>query len=336
MKTIDVTSSYLELLAREEEVTASVRDAIDRLSCRQPALAQVIADLIDDDLSTTSIFRMLPFPIIGSLSGRPESVVPLMAASRLWWVGAEIFDDLADGEYDAKESGPSPSQASVGSAACLTAIPLDLLDHQMVPDCFRAAWASEMIDSSLRAAEGQLADLSSLTAPPSWAAVMKSYAGKTGAPYARDAAMTAQLAGVDDEAVRGWRNFGRLFGVLRQLTNDRCRPNSPEIDVDMTNGTRTLLFAHATEVVSGSSEAEKLRALYAEAQRNPEVHEELREYLSQSSISVSYNDRVYAIYRRLCILLDYLAPQSADRDLIRWMLNDSVDAALLHDAEDAE
>ncbi|MEU3855302.1 polyprenyl synthetase family protein [Streptomyces sp. NPDC029554] len=329
---VDVTPAYNILLGREDEIAASVRSSIDHFAALRPILADTVARLVDSDLSRSNIFRLLPFPIMGSLSQESDSVLPIVVASRIWWTGAEVFDDLADGQYDSTTGAMTAAQASVGSAACLTAVPLSVLDHELIPSHLKESWTREMVDSALDAAEGQLADLSTGATPISWSAVMKSYAGKSGAPYGRDAAMTAQLAGVDDEAIRGWRNFGRLFGVLRQLANDR-NSQSAGVDVDLTNGTRTALLAHAVETLAGTGEANRLAMLHRRAQQDVAAQDELREYLEDTGISHSYNSRVHTMFRRLCALLDHLAPPSDDKNLMRWMLEISVEDSLLRSKE---
>ncbi|MFI5998781.1 polyprenyl synthase [Streptomyces sp. NPDC051362] len=245
--------------------------------------------------------------------------MPVAMLSRVWWTGAEIFDDLVDGDFDPGEVGLSDAQAGIASAACLMLVPQAMIEQQDLPDRLKAAWSQEFAVGSLSAAEGQLDDVSAGTGALSWAAVMRIYAGKSGAPYGRDAAMTAMLANVDEAAVRGWRAFGRLFGVLRQLANDRASATT-EGDKDLANGTRTLLLALAVEEAD-AREAQALKALSIDAMGDPEARVVLRQRLGRSRIVADYNRRVGVIHRRLSGLLAALAQPSEYRDLIQWMVD---------------
>ncbi|WP_265565467.1 polyprenyl synthase [Streptomyces hygroscopicus] len=334
MAIIDVTRAYKDLLAREEEITAAVRTSVGLFGDDQPLLADAVARLLHSDCSKASVFRLLPIPVLGALGGDPDHALPLVVASRIWWTGAEVFDDLADGQYDAVATGVPAAQASIASAACLALVPLTVLDQQALPRHLKSSWVRECVDSSLQAAEGQLADVSSASGFPSWATAMRTYADKCGAPYARDAAMAAQLAGASDELLRGWRAFGRLFGVLRQLANDRSA-ESAETDEDLINGTNTLLLAHAAESAAGTAEWDTLTSLRVRARHDPAARVAFGERLNAPDISGTYNQRVRSLHRNLCVLLETLADPSEDRDLIRWMLDASAKASRLGRTEDA-
>ncbi|WP_328760383.1 polyprenyl synthetase family protein [Streptomyces sp. NBC_00271] len=334
MTVVDITPAYSSLLVWEDEIAAAVRSFISRLGDSCPSVADVVVRLIDTDFTKASVFRLLPFPVLSGLGGDTIRALPVAVASRIWWTGAEVFDDLADGQYDDAATGVSAAQAAVGSAACVGVIPLAVLDHWELSPSLRTHWSRELVKSSLHAAEGQLSDVSSASAALSWATVMRGYAGKCGAPYARDAAMAAHLAGASDEMVRGWRAFGQLFGVMRQLANDRGA-DSAEVDEDLVNGTQTLLLAHAFETAGGATELEELTSLRVAAQSDVTARVAFGERLSAPGIATTYNRRIDRIHRHLCALLEALAPASGDRALLRWMLNTSVEAAHLHGVEGA-
>src|SRR5260370_29996311 len=146
--------------------------------------------------------------------------------------------------------GMSVAQAMVACTACLSLIPHKAAEMFAPSARLAAAWAGELTSSSLQCAEGQLRDLARADDAVSWKQAMRAYAGKTGAPYGRDAAMAALTAGLPGEQVRGWRSFGGLFGVLRQLANDRAGDGADH--ADLVNGTPTLLLAHAFGHLAGS------------------------------------------------------------------------------------
>src|SRR5262249_40478070 len=156
------------------------------------------------------------------------------------------LDDVIDGEFDASTAGLTIAEATIASMACITLLPRDVVSRQGLPAALEAAWTREVTRAALRSASGQLDDVAAARGVLSWRRVMVGYAGKSGSAYARDAVMAAGLAGAGPEQLRGWRAFGCLFGVLRQLANDRA-PQRAQEDTDLANGTRTLMLAHAVE-----------------------------------------------------------------------------------------
>ncbi|MDX3238309.1 polyprenyl synthetase family protein [Streptomyces sp. ME03-5709C] len=319
MSVKDISSAYRRLLGRQESISASLGSALDVLSGSQPSLAAAVRRLLDGDGSVHSPFRLLAFPVLGAISGDEEMALPVAMLSRVWWTGAEVFDDLADGEFDAAGTGLSGAQASIASASCLTLLPQALIAQQGLSARLTSEWTREFADASLSAAEGQLNDVSAGTGTISWSAVMRIYAGKSGVPYGRDAAMVAMLAHADDAAVRGWRAFGRLFGVLRQLANDRASATDIH-DEDLANGTWTLQLALALEE-SDPRDRQELASLHARAADDLSTRSMLRERLDAAGMAVAYGRRVEAMRRKLTGLLMALAGPSQHRDLMHWMID---------------
>ncbi|MGW7047830.1 hypothetical protein ACWGDT_35110 [Streptomyces avermitilis] len=314
-----ITAVYQRLLAQQLSISASLRPTLDRLAEGQPSLAAAVGRLLDSDGSTSSPFRLLPFPILGAFALDEDLALPVATLSRVWWTGAEVFDDLADGEFDAADVGLTSAQASTASTACLVLVPQAMIEQLGLPERLRSAWSQELLAGSLSAAEGQLEDLSAGRGAMSWAAVMRTYAGKSGAAYGRDAAMTAMLASADEVVIRGWRAFGKLFGVLRQLANDQASA-SATVDKDLANGTWTLLLALAVEGAS-TREAAVLEDLRVHAMNDLSARTALRRRLARSDILDAYKQRVGAIHRRLSNLLAEIAEPSEHRDLMQWMVD---------------
>lgn len=322
------------LLGRLASISAAVDSALHPIAVDHPSLIAGVRRLLDSDGSVRNTFRLLPFPLLGALSADEELAVPLAVLSRIWWTGAEVLDDLADGDFSPALVGLSLSQASIASTACLTLVPQWLIERQDLPGRVRQQWRNEFADGSLHAAEGQLEDVSAGAEPASWGSVMRVYVGKSGAPYGRDAAMAAMVAGADDTAVRGWRAFGRLFGVLRQLANDGASALASR-DEDLLNGTSTLLLALARERLE-PDEADALTALRTRAMEDAEARRVLRARLARPDVASAYRGRVDVVRGKLSDLLRELTAPSEHRDLIQWMIDDSaLDARALGPAEAA-
>jgi hypothetical protein len=325
----DVSSVYGDLIERQRALGAAVRSAA-RLACRDTEpLRRAVLRLLEIDKSGESPFRLLAFPVLGALTGDPGPALPVCVLSRLWWAGVEVLDDVMDREFDASTAGLSRAEATIASMACITLLPPDIVSRQGLPAALEAAWARELTRAALRSANGQLDDVAATTTEVgfSWRRVMVGYSGKSGAAYARDAVMAAGLAGAGPEQLRGWRAFGRMFGVLRQLAND-CAPRTAQEDADLANGTRTLMLAHAVEMLP-AAQARVLVETFAGARHDRAAREAVWARLRQPDLAGGYDMRVTVLADRASTLLEELAPTSEHRDLIQWMVNVSADRARL-------
>ncbi|MFE6904698.1 hypothetical protein ACFVFJ_49590 [Streptomyces sp. NPDC057717] len=324
----EVTSVFDGLRERQQALGTAVRTEVDLICADEPALHRAVVRLLEIDGSAVSPFRLLPFPLLGALTGNPDPALPVCVLSRIWWAGAEALDDLMDGQFDAETAGLAASQVTVASTACITLLPQELIARQRFPAAAETAWTHELTRATMRAAEGQLGDVAGSGKGPTWKNVMVGYAGKSGAAYARDAAMTARLADTETEHLNGWRSFGRLFGVLRQLANDRAAHSAAQ-DTDLANGTWTLLLAHAAEFLP-LAESRKLLDTYARAGHDLDVRQSVWSLLRRPDLANAYDQRMAILHGRLSVLLEKLAAPSRDRDLIQWMINVSADKAKLN------
>ncbi|MFD9286155.1 hypothetical protein ACFWD7_55085 [Streptomyces mirabilis] len=303
-----------------------MKQELDSMASKTPSLITSIKRLIDADLSVSSPFRLLPFAVSGALSKDEGAALPVVVLSRIWWLGAEVFDDLTDGKFNTAEVGLSRSQAVVVSAACLSAVPSMIIKQLDVEIDFKAACEWEYADSTLAAAGSQLDDVSNGEIR-SWSDVMRIYAGKSGAPYERDVALAALSAGAEGGRIRGWRVFGRLFGVLRQLANDRSCVDASE-DEDLINGTWTLLLAHAMEILSPPKRAE-LGDLRNLARDSSAARTQVMELLGSPDVASQYNRRIMTLHSKLSHLISLLAEPTECRDTIQWMIDVSTSNAFL-------
>ncbi|MGW3464963.1 polyprenyl synthetase family protein [Streptomyces olivaceoviridis] len=333
METQDITAEYQQMMLRQQALGDAVESAVHLACASQPALEHAVLRLLAIDASAASPFRLLPMPVLGALSGDPEPALPICVLSRLWWAGAETLDDLMDGEFDLRESGLTRSAVTVASTACLTVLPQAVIGQQRFPVELEAAWNRELAEATMCSANGQLDDVDPSGDLLSWKQTIVSYAGKTGAAYARDVAMAASLAGAGTEELRGWRAFGRLFGVLRQTANDRSAL-TVEQDSDLANGTRTLLLAYAVETLPSEASQALLEA-HARTRQDTAARRAVWEMLRRPEVAAGYNGRVDSIRWRLSTLLEQLAPPSRHRDVLQWMINVSAETSRLDDCAQA-
>jgi hypothetical protein len=326
MQTIDVTPVFRDINGMSSVVSALARQMVGQVCAAEEVLRWSVIQILERDQVGASPFRLMPLAVAGASGLRPTDAVAVGAISRVWWVGAETLDDIADGEFDSAYLGMSAAQAMIACTACLSLIPHKAAEMYAPSARLAAAWTGELASSSLQCAEGQLRDLARADDAVSWKQAMRAYAGKTGAPYARDAAMAALTAGLPGEQLRGWRSFGGLFGVLRQLANDRAGDGADH--ADLANGTPTLLLAHTFEHATGP-ERDHLARLREAAAGDRAQRQRLHEELAGPGLAAGYNGRIDAIGGRLAALLDRLAAASGYRDLLHWMIRASADQGKL-------
>ncbi len=305
----------------EAQVAAAVAAAVEDVGTALPYLGACVAGMTIGNVP----YRLLPMAVLGALTGDPQPAVPVCVVSQLWWAGAEALDDLTDSGGLSGGADRSVAESLIGGVACLTLLPHAVVERSPLAADVRQDWIRELNHANLDAAEGQLTDLEPDDGGFSWAQVITSYRGKTGAPYARDAVMAARLATAEEEALRGWRAFGWLFGLLRQLHNDAASAASAQ-DEDLANGTRVLQLAHALEVCPAAARAE-LRNLREMARTDRAARAELRRRLSQPAFADGYTARIRGMSRRACQLLDELAPASHYRDLLHVLVHASASGA---------
>jgi geranylgeranyl pyrophosphate synthase len=298
----------------DERVTTELGQAVDTICGPGSRLARLIMALVNREPS--QVHRLLSLMVLAAITGDPEPALPVCLVSRLWWAGVDALDDLVDGQAG-RAQGLSPQEVMVGSTACI-ALPQSVAGLFPVSDQIRLDWEREITRASAAAAEGQLAEQLAETEEPSWARAMASYRDKNGAAYARDAVMAARRATDDPAALRGWRAFGSMFGVLRQLRND-CQVTAPADDEDLANGVFTLELAHALENAAPDRRA-SLRELAGQARHDTAARDQLRRALAEPDLTQAYGTKIQAMGNRARLLLNELASPSPHRSLLHhWV-----------------
>jgi geranylgeranyl pyrophosphate synthase len=327
----DITQVVQQLREHQELVIASADLEATEICADTPVLRNSVLRLLHHDGSRSSLFRLLPWPVAGALGADPNDSSLSCVLSRLWWAGAETLDDIIDGDFAQKGVSLSPTQATIASISCLTVLPESVVARQGLRPELERDLRRDLTECSQQAAEGQIVDvLPSTFRTASWKSVMRSYAAKTGAAYARDVVMTARLIGSTEEDIYRWRAFGTLFGVLQQLVNDRVGLTADETG-DLAQGVATLLVAHTAEACS-PSEREQLRLMAEEARSDEDARQELLRLLKDPDNLAGYNARIESIAGRL----SQLWQTSTDGDseyshLAQWMLRTSMENAIVGD-----
>ena len=224
-----------------------------------------------------------------------EAPAPLVASNLLVFLGADLLDDIADGELP---DGWEPAVASLAATTLLcvaTRAALAALDT--TPE--RKVELSRCLDAALLdMSAGQHADLTSTPADPAAArAIAERKAGAEFALFARSAAL---LAGSD--RVDAYDAFGRDFGTAAQLASDLA-----SLDEDLAAGRHTLAVTHlAARGEPTDGPAAELRARLVEAG------------------SIRFAALVVAVYRQRAIeALEAAAPAQPYGDELRALLDEA-------------
>ncbi|MEV8514636.1 class 1 isoprenoid biosynthesis enzyme [Dactylosporangium sp. NPDC051484] len=285
------------------EVVGAVEDDLTAILARLRASGDVADEAMAEFLgsflgnlaargSTGAVDVMIRLPLLvhAAETGDPAGGRLAALVHLLWWAAARYLDDLADGGPQIRAD---PARCNAGILAALgvgSHLPIRLVGEAGMPDATKVAALAELSRGWLDGISGQLLDYTARPAGATVASVLASYEGKTGAPYAMAAAMAACLAGADPGRVERWRDVGRRFGVLRQLTNDQ-RDLVTGRDEDIQNGAATFLVMLLLDGVP-AAQRPALLELYASAATSAAARAEFKARLTAPEHLRDYHGRV--------------------------------------------
>ncbi|TDC75534.1 polyprenyl synthetase family protein [Actinomadura sp. 7K507] len=247
----------------------------------------------------------LPLLVHAVETGDPPAPARAIAVIHLlWWAAARHLDDLTDAPGAPSPGGVAAGTKVLAALAVGSHLPARLVADLPVSAGVRASLGDELSRCWLDAVDGQLRDLTCRASAATPASVLRSYEGKTGAPYAMAAASAACLAGADRRRVAGWRSFGRALGVVRQLVNDQ-RDLASGRHEDLANGTATYLLVHLLTSLPAARRREAL-ALPAAARHSRSARAELTAWMLDDEVIDSYAASVAPLIEHAHGLLDTL------------------------------
>ena len=250
---------------------------------------------------------MLPVLVFGAETAAPMRATPVALIHTLWWAAARYLDDMIDTPQLARSDPAELNRGMMTAIAVGNHLPLNIVGDLAVSDAVRFRLITEYSNGCIDALSGQLTDLVLDAETATRDDVLRSYEGKTGAPYGMSAALAAQFAGCNTDRVHAWRSFGRALGVLRQLVNDQ-RDLVTDRDEDLRNGTATYLLVHLLGTVSTARRAE-LIGLHRQARTSDGARAELKRAMLAADIVSSYAETIQPIVRAA---LDTLASLGGD------------------------
>ncbi|WP_086662145.1 hypothetical protein [Lentzea kentuckyensis] len=247
---------------------------------------------------------VFPAIVAAALDVDPKPALPLCTASALWWISV-------DSEAVGAQCGAMLAMRHLGTARG--------------PDGCKLAWFDEFARSSTAVIETRLAARGRRAGDISRKSVLAHHLGITGAAHARDAAMAAHLA--EEHAVDGWREFGALYGLIRQLHTDHVR-STVDDDGNATLIVPPLLLAHAFELGNSGMRRELVRLPPNAPARDPGQHTMLRDLLRSPRTVAAYARDLRRLHRRASARLDDLHPAGAARTALRSTLDATLELTM--------
>ena len=266
----------------------------------------------------------VPMLIHAAIAGDDTAAVPLAAACALVYLGADLFDNVADDELPEEWAGRPAAQVSLAAAAMLAPLPQLALcaGHGAALDLPTRARLSRVLASTLLTMGiGQHEDLlhsslSGLSVEACRGVSERKGGGEIGG-FARAAAI---LAGASSAVEDAFACFGSCVGTGAQIASDLADLWDPDGSRDLLNGTPTLPIVHAATVLQGRRRV-ALQQLLAHARLSVAVHPEVRATLRDAG-SVEYTMLVVQVYaRRACAALERADAREPARQALERMLH---------------
>jgi geranylgeranyl pyrophosphate synthase len=190
------------------------------------------------------IFVQVPLLVYGAITGDCRPALPLCVVSTLLYSGADILDDLADGDLSHRWSRYGRRQAQLAAATLISALPqLAIAELEAAPQC-RALMHRTVASGLMAMAAGQVLDLAHCGQQhPDPERVELSVTRKSGDEVAMFAALAAQFAQAPAEVIDAYTEIGRAIGTAGQISSDCYDLFQAAHSSDLASGARTLPIA---------------------------------------------------------------------------------------------
>jgi geranylgeranyl pyrophosphate synthase len=242
----------------------------------------------------------LPLLVHAALTGDERPALPVAGACTLLYLGADLFDSIADHELPPSWQARDPSQASLAATTLLGALPqlsVARLREQGTPPEKLWTLAHLFADYGLTMGAGQYEDLILPTLENVSVEDSRAMAEhKSGAEYALFATAGATLATEDHTTIEAYAAFGSCFGIAQQLVNDAQDIWGRKRGHDLSNGKRTFPVAHALSTLRGKRR-ERLQNLLAAARHSTHHHDGVRDLLAEAG-SLRYTALIVWLYQQ--------------------------------------
>jgi Polyprenyl synthetase len=233
-------------------VFAEIRSLLEVLDTpeRENQVYNKILSRVEECANSESLFMPIDVPVsIGLVHELDKRVLCVSAAvCTMLWAGADLMDDASDG--DARDDwGVSPHQLALLYTNLLASLPHMLLIGTNEPELMPggAAFSAAIVQTLWLMSLGQMDDLDSASQVQSSDDYMRVTKLKTGAEIALFASAPGILAGLPDETIKIWREFGTHYGCMVQVFTDIKSTFDTDSRNDLQRGKRTLPVTYTLE-----------------------------------------------------------------------------------------
>jgi hypothetical protein len=259
------------LFKREaERVFSTINGLLDDLAAPSPyrCLFDLALNRVRERADQQRAFLPVDVPLaVSEVLGLPASrASTVTAACVLIWGGADLLDDIADGDLSSDWAGVSPHQLTLVATNMLATLP-HLLCQRLAQDGVSDASLAELSARISRAlwqmSVGQSRDLDQQASAVSHEDYLTLVGEKTGAQVSLYAALPAVVAEREASETAAWEQFGRAYGTMAQLFSDVTDMFCTAGSRDLANGKRTEPVFQTLSALDDAERAEFVSLLDA-------------------------------------------------------------------------
>ncbi|MEZ4706720.1 MAG: polyprenyl synthetase family protein [Caldilineaceae bacterium] len=242
---------------------------------------------------------ILPLLTCEANGGKPEQVVPILAAWQLTQFAAKLFDDVEDGDISCHKAQTINVAMGLLSVAqlVLTALP-----------GYDTTWCQAFNKMLLRACAGQHDDLAfshnatSYADPEHWYSVAQAKSGEFLSWAAWAGASIADKR--DSQKLTCYRNYGRSLGVLLQIADDFGGIWNSDDNNDLATGALSLPICYSLMVADETKRSDLLQLLIQAKAGNTVAADEARQCLIDLGAQTYLLAIAFMEYKRAVISLE--------------------------------
>ena len=221
----------------------------------------------------------LPLLVYAGVHGSDKPAVPLAAVCVLLWLGAELYDNLTDGDLQEEWSGHEDFEIIFTATALGCVLPAAIVAGlDTTPE--RIQGMQDLLSKTLlRMFAGQTADLFQRDAVQVTAEQVElSVIAKNGEAKALFCGISAYFAGASLGQARAYVQYGRSLGAVYQLQSDSFEMFGDADCRDLVQGVRTLQVVMCLEQLSPDERVDFVELL-DQAKESEAAREQVRQQL---------------------------------------------------------
>lgn len=234
---------------------------------------------------TFPVFIHFPLLVYGLFHDDIEHAVPLTGVTTLFFMGIDLFDDVADGDLPEDVwDGVGDDEVNLAAATLFFSLPLLAAGNLRTSEITKSKIRDVLARGFFTMASGQHMDLfyaGALAVSPD--TIEDSVRFKAGEELATFARLAALHANASEEDVDRCAYLGRAAGTAMQLTSDAIDLFAASWSRDLAKGTRTLPVALYLDSLDDAGQNDFVRILH-EARTDRIAQETVRRLLTEGGV----------------------------------------------------